>query len=125
MAPRGDDEEPPLDPALQRVQARLRNLMLIAGGTLGLGMFAVFGAILYRIVTSDASDVPAPLQPGTPVPTVARTALGVPADAVLVSVAIGQGTILLAYRHAEGESLVVLDAVTFAAIGRSEIVAAD
>jgi hypothetical protein len=46
-------EEKPLDPAVARVQARLQRLMLIAGLTLGLGILAVFGAIVYRITAAD------------------------------------------------------------------------
>lgn len=43
------DEEAPLDPAMQRVQAKLRRLMLVSGVTLGVGMVAVFFAVLWRI----------------------------------------------------------------------------
>ena len=49
-SPSFDDDEKPLDPAMLRVQAKMRRLMLIAGLTLGLGILAVFGAILYKIV---------------------------------------------------------------------------
>lgn len=97
--------------------------MLIGGGTLALGLFAVFGAIFYRIATSDTSE--APLPPGAAVPTVARAALGVPADATLVSVAVGEGRIVLGYRHAGGESVVVLDDETYAPVGRVDVVAGD
>ena len=55
-----DDDEKPLDPAVQRVEARVRRLILIAGLTLGLGIFAVFAAILYRIATYDATSPAAP-----------------------------------------------------------------
>jgi hypothetical protein len=48
-----DDEEKPLDPAMARVQARLQRLILIAGLTLGVGILAVFLAIIYRITASD------------------------------------------------------------------------
>ena len=41
-----DDDDRPPDPAALRLQARLRRLMLISGLTLGLGLVAVFGAIL-------------------------------------------------------------------------------
>jgi cytoskeletal protein RodZ len=46
-------EEKPLDPAMARVQVRLQRLMLIAGLTLGLGILAVFAAIVYRITAAD------------------------------------------------------------------------
>lgn len=61
-------EEKPLDPAVARVQARLQRLMLIAGLTLGLGILAVFLAIIYRIT---ALDNKAPVAPGAEVPVVA------------------------------------------------------
>jgi uncharacterized protein (TIGR02246 family) len=54
----GEDEKP-LDPAVAEVERRVRRLMLIAGLTLGLGIFAVFAAILYRIVTPDTTASPA------------------------------------------------------------------
>jgi hypothetical protein len=60
-----DAEEKPLDPAVARVQARLQRLMLIAGSTLGLGILAVFLAIIYRIT---ASDDKTPVAPGAEVP---------------------------------------------------------
>ena len=43
-------EEEPLDPATERIQARLRKMMMFSGLTLGLGIFAVFGAILYKVL---------------------------------------------------------------------------
>jgi hypothetical protein len=46
-------EEKPLDPAVARVQVRLQRLMLIAGLTLGVGILAVFFAIVYRITVLD------------------------------------------------------------------------
>lgn len=48
-----DEEEKPLDPAMARVQAKLQRLMLIAGLTLGIGILAVFLAIIYRITAAD------------------------------------------------------------------------
>jgi hypothetical protein len=63
-----DAEEKPLDPAVARVQARLQRLMLIAGSTLGLGILAVFLAIIYRIT---ASDDKSPVAPGAEVPAIA------------------------------------------------------
>jgi hypothetical protein len=73
-----DAEEKPLDPAVARVQARLQRLMLIAGSTLGLGILAVFLAIIYRIT---ASDNKTPVAPGAEVPVV--TAPGVAAAPVV------------------------------------------
>jgi len=53
-----EEDEKPLDPAVAQVERRVRRLMLIAGLTLGLGIFAVLAAILYRIATLDATSGP-------------------------------------------------------------------
>jgi hypothetical protein len=60
-----DQEEKPLDPAVARVQSRIQLLMLISGLTLGLGILAVFLAIIYRIATDDDKT---PVAAGTEVP---------------------------------------------------------
>jgi steroid delta-isomerase len=54
--PSFDDDEynKPLDPAVAKVEQRVRRLFLIATLTLGLGIFAVFAAIIYRITADDA-----------------------------------------------------------------------
>ena len=62
-----DDDEKPLDPAMLRVQAKMRRLMLIAGLTLGLGILVVFAAILYKIVhAGDKAPLATAWQPGEP-----------------------------------------------------------
>jgi hypothetical protein len=70
-----DAEEKPLDPAVARVQARLQRLMLIAGSTLGLGILAVFLAIIYRIT---AADDKTPVAPGAEAPVVTAPETAVP-----------------------------------------------
>ena len=119
-----DDDATPLDPAVTRVQARLKRLILISGLTLGLGVFAVFAAILYRIVADDASGAraPAALAPGTSVGRLTLSDLGLAADAKLVSTSVDAGRIVLTYSHSGGNTLVFLDGGTLAVVGRLEIV---
>lgn len=101
--------------------------MLIAGLTLGVGIFAVFGAILYRIVTMDASETPSravvALQAGAAVPTLKRSEIGVPEGAALVAAAAEGGRLYLTYAHDGGEAVVVLDALTMTVTGRLDIAA--
>ena len=54
-----DPAETPLDPVALRVQARLRRLILISGLTLGIGIFAVLFAIVYRIAAIPTAAAPA------------------------------------------------------------------
>jgi hypothetical protein len=109
------DNDKPLDPTLERVQRRLRRLMLIAGLTLGVGIFAVFGAILYRIMTLDATPA------GNRAPfavTLTPDALGLPADATLASTAVNGGRLALTYAHGGGHTVVFVDPASGAVVGR-------
>lgn len=114
--PDHQDDDAPLDPTLERVQARLRRLMLIAGLTLGVGIFAVFGAILYRIVTLDTSAPP--LAPGDSVPTLSRSDHGLSATARLVSVTAEGGRLYLAYDDEGRDVVLVVDTGTLNVVGR-------
>ena len=51
------DDEPPLDPAAARIVAKVRWLMVIAGATTLLAVFAVIGVIGYRVFRSEGSAV--------------------------------------------------------------------
>lgn len=114
------DNEKPIDPTFLRVQARLRRLMLIGGLTLGLGIIAVFAAILYRIVTYDTTGKA--VAPDAAVPTLSLSAMGLPADARLVSTALDGNRLALTYEVAGGGNvIVVVDARTGAVVGRTAI----
>jgi hypothetical protein len=137
------EEEKPLDPAVARVHARLQRLMLIAGLTLGLGILAVFLAIIYRITAADdkvpdvAASVPveeaAPgpppalphaeagsLAPGTPEAVLAVEA-SIPADARLIASTVAGGRIVLTYDHFGGTIVIVVDPDTLQVVGRLDL----
>ncbi len=107
-------EEKPLDPAVERVQKRLRRLILIAGLTLGVGMFAVFGAILYKLTAADGSSAPA-----SDVPRIASTTI--PAGARLVSSTVDGSRIVLVYERDGGTTIIEVDARTLVVVGRLEL----
>jgi hypothetical protein len=116
-----DDDEKPLDPAVLRVQARLRRLMLIAGLTLGLGILAVFAAILYRIATLDTTSAVTAMAPDAPVPTLDLAAIGLPPDAKLVSSALDGNRLALTYETGEGAEVIVVDMRSGIVVGRLKI----
>jgi hypothetical protein len=49
------DEEKPLDPAAARIVSRVRWMMAISALTTMLAVFAVLGAVSYRLLRSDGS----------------------------------------------------------------------
>ena len=117
-----DDDEKPLDPAMLRVQAKLRRLLLIAGLTLGVGILAVFAAVLYRTFTVVSSvSVTAPVSASG---RLTLGDLGLPADARLVSSAADGARLVLTYAYAGGNTLIFLDERRLTVIGRLELPAA-
>ena len=107
------DDEKPLDPAVLRVQRRLRRLILIAGLTLGLGLVAVFAAILYRVGSLGA--------PPPPTGPVVGTAATIPAGARLMSMTASGDRIVLAYEKDGATILVAVDPRSLAVTGRLDI----
>jgi hypothetical protein len=118
--PYDDEEEEPLDPVLERVQRRLRRLMLIGGLTLGLGIGAVLIAIVYRFFIADTST-------GSQAPDeaviaeMAASDFGLSAGAFLVSVAYDAGEMVLAFRDGGDIVTVVLRADTMELISQLRV----
>jgi hypothetical protein len=114
------EDEKPLDPAVLRVQARLRRLVLIAGLTLGLGILAVFAAILYRIVTLDTTSV-AVMAPDAAIPMLSLAAIGLSPDAKLISSALDGTRVALTYQTKDGAAVIVVDTRSGAVISRLNV----
>ena len=106
-----------------QVQQRIRRLMMISGLTLGLGLFAVFMAILYRIFTYEGSATPLPVVDGAAIPTVTRTALGLPAETRLLSTALDGERLALTFEDATGATIIVFDTGRMSVISRLRVAA--
>jgi hypothetical protein len=119
--PYDEPEEKPLDPDVVRVQQKLRRLMMISGLTLGLGLLAVFMAILYRIFTYGSGGTPVPVVEGAAIPTVTRTALGLPPDARLVSTALDAERIALTFEDDAGSTIILFDLDRMAVVSRLRV----
>lgn len=100
----------PLDPAVMKVEKRLRRLMLIGGLTLGLGILAVLGGIVYRITMAGSKVLPA-------APMEAK----VPAGAKLLSTTVGEGRIVLTYDVNGATTLIFIDAASLRPLGRLDL----
>ena len=119
--PYDKDDEKPLDPAMIQVQQRIRRLMMISGLTLGLGLLAVFMAILYRIFTYEGAATPVPVVDGAAIPTVTRTALGLPAEARLVSTALDGANLALTFEDGSGATIIVFDTGRMTVVSRLRV----
>jgi hypothetical protein len=107
-------EDKPLDPAMERVQRKLRRLMLVAGLTLGIGLLAVFAGIIYRIATVDHKG-------RAPAGGALLQAASIPEGARLVSTTAVGKDLVLTYEHAAGTTLVLIDGGSLAVLGRLDL----
>ena len=117
--PNFDDDDKPLDPSVRRVETRVRRLILIAGLTLGLGIFAVFAAILYRIANLDTTAKA--IAPDVAIPSLSLKQMGLPADARLVSTALDGGRLALTYDTGDGTVTVVVDLKSDVVVSRLRV----
>jgi hypothetical protein len=116
----GGQEEKPLDPAVDRVQKRLRRLMLVAGLTLGLGFLAVFAGIMYRVFTTDSGAPPA-LPKGAATPTISLSELGLSPDARVISTSLDGDRLALTFAEGGGTTVIVFDLATMAVVARLSV----
>jgi len=90
--------------------------MLISLSTLAIGIFAVFAAILYRIVSADSSAVVSDALVRVP-----AAALNLPAGAHLVATALDGNRVAYTY-DVDGRVLtLIVDARSGAVVGRVEL----
>lgn len=119
--PYDKQDDKPLDPAVLQVQQRIRRLMMISGLTLGLGILAVFMAILYRIFTYGGAATPVPVVEGAAIPTVTRSALGLATDARLVSSSLDGDRVALTFEDDAGSTIIVFDTDRMAVVSRLRV----
>ncbi|MCW5714425.1 MAG: hypothetical protein KIT43_07940 [Bauldia sp.] len=118
-----DDDEKPLDPAMLRVQKRLRRLMVIGGSTLALGIAAVMFAIVYRFFIQQPSNEGAEATLGATVPMgeVSAESVGLPAGAELLSTNVTGTVMTLAFRDGNDLVTVLVDTTTMRVSGQFRI----
>lgn len=110
-----DQQDKPLDPAVERVRRKLVRFMAVNLGLLFLAVMAVVAAIVYRSATrEDVAKVQAPE------PVEARLLL--PQGGELVDQSVSDGRLLLTIRLSDGNTALYLyDAATGAPLGRYEL----
>ncbi|MEP0520072.1 MAG: hypothetical protein ABJO09_01870 [Hyphomicrobiales bacterium] len=94
-----DDDEKPLDPAVERVRIKLRRLLMGSSLIMVLGFIAVFGALYYRITQTSESDETTTTQMSGAVSEIAAT-LALPSDlGSLVDVSLSRGQLVASFEN--------------------------
>jgi len=101
------DDEKPLDPEAARQVAQVRRLMMIASATTFLAVAVVLGVIGYRVFHIEGR-----------VPQLSAARATLPADAKVLSTALGDGQLALTIETAAGIEIRLFDAHSLKPAGR-------
>jgi hypothetical protein len=111
-----DEEEKPLDPAVENVRKKLVRFVAINLGLLFVALMAVVAAIVYKtrseapaVVQPPASDIPAPAG-AVPVPagTVLESEIALPGGARIVSQSLSGSRLSLGLELSDGSRAIYL-----------------
>lgn len=117
-APQQIDQDEPLDPAVEKLRARLMRFVVINLGILFLALMAVVGALVYRSVSTESA--PEISSAGLPLPPEGSTITGeiaLPAGANVLSQSLADGRLTLLVETGGAREIVVYD------IGSARIIA--
>jgi hypothetical protein len=89
----GDQDEKPLDPAMENVRRKMVRLMIVSGTVMVVSLMAVFGAIVYKAMRPAAKS---PAAMGVPSDAPASASVALPAGFVVQSTSLS-GTQMLFY----------------------------
>jgi hypothetical protein len=107
-----DTEDEQLDPAAERLRAKLARLLLVSSLVMMLGFIAVFAAIVYKLGFLHSASEPSFAELAAPSATLSRppgdARLRLPAGAQLVSADLDGDRALLNLRTADGATLLLL-----------------
>ena len=109
----GRPDEEPLDPAAQRVQAKLKRMLLGSSLIMIAGFIAVFAAILYKINSYKADPENAAF----------ASSIAVGAEAEVLQASMTDGLLLVLVREGSRTALLRFDPETGKQLGRTDFVA--
>ena len=103
------DEEQPLDPELELVRKRMLRLLVVSIGIMGIGLFAVLGAIVYKLSGGTVGSSNA----------VAEYSLGLSENNKISNSHVDQGRLVLEVNDPQnGHSFIIVDLETGRIISR-------
>lgn len=123
-APQQLDQDEPLDPAVEKVRAKLMRFVVINLGILFLALMAVVGALVYRSVSTGSSPEEAS-STALPLPPEGSTITGeitLPAGANVVSSSLAGGRLTLLVETGGAREIVVYDIASARIIARFALI---
>jgi hypothetical protein len=99
-----DDDEKPLDPAMEKIRRKMVRLLVISSSVIVLGLMAVLGSIVYKANKNSAAAREAALSAG---PIAPRQTITLPKDFALESTTI-DGNRVWFFGTAAGKHLLIV-----------------
>jgi hypothetical protein len=94
IQPEVDQEEKPLDPAMESVRRKMIRLQIVSGAIMFVSLMAVFGAVVYKTMRAPAKEPAAVAAPGVPSDSPISTTVSLPLGFVIESTALSGGQIM-------------------------------
>ncbi|MBB3134406.1 hypothetical protein FHS26_002136 [Rhizobium pisi] len=98
-----DQEEKPLDPAMESVRRKMVRLQIVSGAIMFVSLMAVFGAVVYKAMHSEAA-APAAAASGVPSDAPLAATVSLPLGFKVQSTSFSAGQILFYGETAEGKN---------------------
>ena len=102
MAPIDDQDEKPLDPAVERVRRKMVRLMAISIGIMMVGLMAVLLTIVYKVTSRQTGPASGGTQTAMPVPG-SEGRISLPAGAQILSSDLDGANVLIRLKLAGGQ----------------------
>ncbi|MDM9648137.1 hypothetical protein [Rhizobium sp. S163] len=102
VQPEDDQEEKPLDPAMENVRRKMIRLQIVSGFIMFVSLMAVFGAVVYKTMRAPAKEPVAISSAGIPSDAPVSVTANLPAGFVLQSSSLSGGQIMFFGKTAEG-----------------------
>lgn len=98
-----DQEEKPLDPAMESVRRKMVRLQIVSGAIMFVSLMAVFGAVVYKVMHSEPA-APAATVSGVPSDAPLAATVSLPLGFKVQSTSFSSGQILFYGETAEGRN---------------------
>ncbi|MDR9773646.1 hypothetical protein RJJ65_13405 [Rhizobium hidalgonense] len=108
-----DQEEKPLDPAMESVRRKMVRLQIVSGAIMFVSLMAVFGAVVYKAMHSEPKETAAVSASGVPSDAPLAATVSLPLGFKVQSTSFSAGQILFYGETVDGKSkALVFDLVT-------------
>ncbi|WP_455872548.1 hypothetical protein [Rhizobium yanglingense] len=98
-----DQEEQPLDPAMENVRRKMVRLQIVSGAIMFVSLMAVFGAVVYKTMKAEPEETTAVSGSGVPSDSPARSTVSLPLGFAVQSTSLSGSQILFFGQSIDGK----------------------